>query len=66
MRAGAGREWRTPPPAASRRYAADIREAFVTGSSPSDFPAEHHERNWTGRCTLDDLNETGRRGIGLG
>jgi hypothetical protein len=30
-------------------YAASVREAFLTGSSPSDFPPEHYERTWTGR-----------------
>jgi hypothetical protein len=30
-------------------YADSVREAFLTGSSPSDFPAEHYERTWTGR-----------------
>ena len=46
-------------------YAANVREAFLSGSSPSDFPAEHYERTWTGRFTEADLNETGRRGLGL-
>jgi hypothetical protein len=46
-------------------YAAGVREAFVTGSSPSDFPAEHYERTWTNRFQLEDLNDTGRRGLGL-
>ena len=27
-------------------YAANVREAFLTGSSPSDFPEEHYEREW--------------------
>jgi hypothetical protein len=47
-------------------YAASVREAFATGSSPADFPAEHYERDWAGRFTADRLNETGRRGLGLG
>jgi hypothetical protein len=46
-------------------YAANVREAFLTGSSPSDFPAEHYERTWPNRFTADDLNDTGRRGLGL-
>ena len=46
-------------------YAANVREAFRTGSSPSDFPAEDYEREWNGRFGLDDLNATGRRGLGL-
>jgi len=49
----------------NERYAADVREAFGTGSSPSDFPAEHYERTWTNRFQPPDLNETGRRGLGL-
>ncbi|MFI5959082.1 DUF1479 domain-containing protein [Cryptosporangium sp. NPDC051539] len=50
----------------NERYAASVREAFVTGSSPSDFPEEHYERTWPNRYSVDDLNETGRRGLGLG
>ncbi|MDI2032461.1 DUF1479 domain-containing protein [Saccharopolyspora sp. TS4A08] len=46
-------------------YAASVREAFLTGSSPTDFPPEHYERDWTGRFTHDQLNETGRRGMGF-
>jgi hypothetical protein len=46
-------------------YATGVSEAFRTGSSPSDFPAEHYERTWTNRFQVDDLNETGRRGLGL-
>ncbi|WP_338011138.1 YbiU family protein [Saccharopolyspora erythraea] len=42
-----------------------MREAFRTGSSPGDFPEEHYEREWEGRFTPDQLNETGRRGLGL-
>ncbi|MCO8269730.1 DUF1479 domain-containing protein [Actinoplanes sp. TRM 88003] len=46
-------------------YAANVREAFLSGSSPSDFPAEHYEREWPDRFAEADLNETGRRGLGL-
>jgi hypothetical protein len=46
-------------------YAASVREAFLTGSSPTDFPAEHYERDWGNRFTPDQLNDTGRRGLGL-
>jgi hypothetical protein len=46
-------------------YAASVREAFRTGSSPSDFPEEHYERDWPDRFRTDDLNDTGRRGLGL-
>jgi hypothetical protein len=46
-------------------YAANVREAFLTGASPSDFPAEDYERTWPNRFQPEDLNETGRRGLGL-
>ncbi|MBT9257813.1 DUF1479 domain-containing protein [Phycicoccus sp. MAQZ13P-2] len=46
-------------------YAASVREAFADGSSPSDFPAEHYERSWPDRFAPEQLNRTGRRGLGL-
>jgi hypothetical protein len=46
-------------------YAANVRQAFATGESPGDFPAEHYETDWPNRFRVDDLNETGRRGLGL-
>ena len=49
----------------NERYAASVREAFLTGSSPADFPAEHYERTWPDRFGLDQLNDIGRRGLGL-
>ncbi|MDQ0381266.1 DUF1479 domain-containing protein [Amycolatopsis thermophila] len=49
----------------NEEYAAGVREAFLSGSSPADFPAEHYERTWTGRFTYDQLNDTGRRGLGF-
>jgi Protein of unknown function (DUF1479) len=49
----------------NERYATRVRAAFAAGSSPDDFPAEHYERDWDGRFTAADLNETGRRGLGL-
>jgi hypothetical protein len=49
----------------NERYAADVREAFHTGSSPSDFPDENYECDWPNRFTPADLNHTGRRGLGL-
>ncbi|MEY2401164.1 MAG: hypothetical protein QOJ08_1275 [Ilumatobacteraceae bacterium] len=51
--------------ARNETYAASVRDAFLTGSSPTDFPEEHYERTWAGRFTVDDLNDTGRRGLGL-
>ena len=52
--------------ARNERYAEHVRAAFVTGSSPSDFPPEHYERDWEGRFTVGDLNDIGRRGMGFG
>jgi len=46
-------------------YAASVRKAFTTGSSPSDFPDEDYERSWPNRFQLDDLNAVGRRGLGI-
>jgi Protein of unknown function (DUF1479) len=49
----------------NQQYAASVRDAFLTGSSPSDFPAEHYERTWVNRFQPQDLNGAGRRGLGL-
>jgi hypothetical protein len=49
----------------NEKYAKNVREAFRTGSSPSDFPEEHYEREWPDRFREDQLNQTGRRGLGL-
>jgi hypothetical protein len=49
----------------NERYAANVREAFLNGDSPSDFPEEHYERNWPDRFQPEQLNETGRRGLGI-
>ena len=49
----------------NERYAASVRDAFLTGSSPGDFPAEHYERTWPNRFQRHDLNDAGRRGLGL-
>ena len=49
----------------NERYAESVRAAFLTGMSPSDFPAEHYERDWDNRTRLTDLNPTGRRGLGI-
>jgi Protein of unknown function (DUF1479) len=46
-------------------YAASVRDALRTGSSPPDFPAEHYERAWPDRFPVEDLNAVGRRGLGL-
>ncbi len=51
--------------AKNEAYAVSVREAFLAGGSPDDFPAEHYEQNWPNRFQLDQLNEIGRRGLGL-
>jgi hypothetical protein len=51
--------------ARNEQHAPSVREAFRTGSSPSDFPEEHYERSWPKRFQVQDLNATGRRGLGL-
>lgn len=38
---------------------------FVAGRSPQDFPQEDYEVGWTGRFAPADLNDNGRRGLGL-
>jgi Protein of unknown function (DUF1479) len=49
----------------NEQYAAVVREALLTGSSPRDFPDENYERDWPNRFRFDDLDETGRRSLGL-
>jgi hypothetical protein len=51
--------------ARNEEYAVNVRESFLAGSSPSDFPEEDYERGWTDRFGVDELNDTGRRGLGL-
>ncbi len=46
-------------------YAASVREAFLAGNSPSDFPEENYEADWPNRFAESQLNEIGRRGLGL-
>ena len=49
----------------NQQYNPKVRDAFLTGSSPPDFPEEHYERNFEGRFTRDQLNDIGRRALGL-
>ena len=49
----------------NERYAPSVRETFLTGSSPSDFPDERYEHTWANRFGVQDLNDTGRRGLGF-
>lgn len=46
-------------------YSSSVRAAFSSGSSPSDFPQEDYESTWHNRFSADDLNDTGRRGLGI-
>lgn len=47
------------------RYATDVAERFRRGESPSDFPKEDYEVEWTNRFAEADLNEIGARGLGI-
>jgi len=49
----------------NERYAAGLRDAFLTGSSPGDFPAEHYEQKWPNRFQQGQLNAAGRVALGL-
>lgn len=46
-------------------YAASVRTALREGRSPADFPAEDYEASWPDRFGVEQLNEIGRRGLGL-
>jgi Protein of unknown function (DUF1479) len=49
----------------NEQYAPSVRETFLAGSSPSDFPDEHYEHAWANRFGVQDLNDTGRSGLGF-
>jgi Protein of unknown function (DUF1479) len=55
-----------PRCAKNERYANTVRTAFLTGSSPDDFPEEHYERAWDGRFGEDQLNDIGRMTMNMG
>ena len=57
-----GRRQARPAP---RGHAASVRAGFLSGESPGDFPAEHYERVWPNRFLAEELNDIGRRGLGL-
>ena len=46
-------------------YARRVKEALEKGASPGDFPREDYEANWVNRFTLADLNEHGKRALGM-
>ena len=49
----------------NERYSESVRQAFLDGDSPTDFPEEHYERTWPDRPGLDALTAYGRRGFGF-
>jgi len=46
-------------------YAKRVKAALEKGASPGDFPREDYETSWEDRFTLDDLNEHGKRALGM-
>jgi hypothetical protein len=54
-----------PQCAKNEAYAASVREAFLAGKSPYDFPEEDYEVDWPNRFQAGALNEIGRRGLGI-
>jgi hypothetical protein len=51
--------------AKNEAYAESVRAAFRSGASPSDFPEENYEADWTDRFAEAELNDIGRRGLGM-
>jgi Gig2-like len=49
----------------NEQYASTVRNAFLTGFSPTDFPDEHYESTWTNRFQPEQLNQIGRHGLAL-
>lgn len=49
----------------NRAYALRQAESFLSGRSAPDFAAEDYEVDFTGRATIDDLTELGRRQMAL-
>jgi len=39
--------------------------ALEKGASPGDFPREDYEATWENRFTVADLNEHGKRALGM-
>ncbi|MBK0031356.1 DUF1479 domain-containing protein [Erwinia sp. S43] len=46
-------------------YAHKVAQALDRGTSPGDFPREDYERDWQQRFTTADLNNIGKRSLGL-
>jgi len=46
-------------------YARKVKVALENGVSPGDFPREDYEATWENRFTVADLNEHGKRALGM-
>jgi hypothetical protein len=46
-------------------YARKVKEALEKGASPGDFPREDYEVTWLSRFTIADLNDYGKRALGM-
>ncbi len=46
-------------------YAQKVKVALENGASPGDFPREDYEATWENRFTVADLNEHGKRALGM-
>jgi hypothetical protein len=42
-----------------------VKAALEKGASPGDFPREDYESTWEDRFTLNDLNDHGKRALGI-
>ena len=55
----------SPVCAKNDAYAKKQAGHFLNGLSAPDFAAEDYETDFTGRATIDDLTELGKRQMGL-
>ncbi len=46
-------------------YARKVKVALENGASPGDFPREDYEASWQSRFTVADLNDYGKRALGM-
>jgi hypothetical protein len=46
-------------------YARKVKVALENGASPGDFPREDYEAHWQNRFTVADLNDYGKRALGM-
>ncbi|MGK9172430.1 DUF1479 domain-containing protein [Yokenella regensburgei] len=46
-------------------YARKVKAALEKGASPGDFPREDYETDWQNRFTVADLNDYGKRALGM-